>query len=337
MTDANTEQIKSILIVGGDSGAGLALATGAVRAGYTVVATNESGTAGAVRIRAAGAIPVSADITREGELRSAITLANATIVVNLAAERVLQLPQVAVDYETLAAVVEDTTESLVLAAGKLGITRLIHLSAAYLYGDVDHDAATEEAHVSRSNALFKALVRAEQAVFDGGIAGYVLRSGFVYGGGSPACRAVAAELRHGKAIPQGHGIAAWIHEEDLAAAVLKLVQLESEGEAVANTLNIADNTPASQQAFLSKFGAAFGTGEPVAMSGLAAQFRTNALQRELLELNTRIDTGKIKALLDWKAAYSHEAGLDRMTMVWRAEEAPATQAPAAESKELVKA
>jgi nucleoside-diphosphate-sugar epimerase len=337
MTDASATSTKSVLIVGGDSGAGLAAVYAAARAGYTVVATNESGVAGTYRIRAAGGIPVTADITREGELRSAMALAGAQVVINMAAQRVLQLPQVHVDLEKLGQMVEDATESLVLAAGKMGVKRLVHLSAAYLYGDVEHDPVNEDAPVSRANALFKSLERAEHAIFDGGIAGYVLRSGYVYGGWSEACATLAADLRHGKGVAQGHGMAAWIHEEDLAAAAVKLLDLGTDDEATANVLNIADNTPASHHAFMSKFGAAFGTGEPYALSGLAAQFRTSPLQREMLELNTRMDCSKIKALLNWKPAYSQESGLDRMTMVWRATESSGSAAETAGAKGLVKA
>lgn len=330
---AGTDQSRSILVVGGDNSAGLALVHAAVRAGYTVVATNEAGLAGVNHIRAAGAIPVSADITREGELRSAMRIANATVAINMAAQRVLQLPQVMVDYETLGQQVEDSAEALALAANQQGISRVIHLSAAYLYGDVEHVSVTEEARIERSNALFRSLARAEDAVLHGSSAGYVLRSGFIYGGWSAACATIAAELRQGNGIAQGHGNAAWIHEEDLAAVALRLAALEAD-EAHANLYNVADNTPASHHAFMSKFGAAFGTGVPAAMSGLAAQFRTSPLQRELLEQNTHIDCGKIKAALNWKPAYSQEAGLDRMTMIWRAEGATSA---AGSSKELVKA
>lgn len=323
---AGTDPSKSILVVGGDSSAGLALVHAAVRAGYTVVATNEAGLAGVNRIRAAGAIPVSADITREGELRSAMMITGVKIAINMAAQRVLQLPQVMVDYETLGQQVEDSAEALAQAAAKVGLTRVIHLSAAYLYGDTEHAAAAEEARIERSNALFRSLARAEQAVLNGSSAGYVLRAGFVYGGWSSACATIAAELRHGKGIAQGHGSAAWIHEEDLAAAALRIVALETD-ESTATVYNVADNTPASHHAFMSKFGAAFGTGVPAAMSGLAAQFRTSEVQRELLEINTQIDCGKIKAALNWKPVYSQEAGLDRMTMIWRAEDATNSKEP----------
>src|SRR5688572_125022 len=133
MTD--NPQALNIFLTGGDSGVGLVLARELVKRGYKVFAAASKGTAGANRIRRVGAFPVYPELTREGSLRSAMMLARADVVVNCASQDFIGLPQYRIDYGKTAHVLEDGTEALVAAAGKLGIKRLIHLSAAYVYGN----------------------------------------------------------------------------------------------------------------------------------------------------------------------------------------------------------
>ena len=319
--EATTGGSLSIFITGGDTGAGVAVVREATKNGYKAYATAAKGTLGATRIRRAGGIPVYPDLTRESALRAAILMAKADVVVNCAPQRFFGMPQHAIDYNATAHLIEEETEALVAAAGSMGIKRLVHLSSAFLYGET-HGAANEEAHVHRGNALLNAAAAAEEAVFDGGVPGHVVRAGVIYGGYHDSMAALAEDLRSGSGIPGGKGKVSWIHENDLGTALANLAVIKLENESVANVLNIADDEPMTYDDFMAEFGKRFGVGTPSRLSGIRAAFRTNAIQLELLGQSTLVDNSLAKATLGWvpKVA-SKEEGIERSMLIWRAEEA----------------
>jgi nucleoside-diphosphate-sugar epimerase len=327
------QQALNIFITGGDNGVGLVLAREAAKHGHNVFAASANGTKGAKRIRSVGAFPVYPELTREGSLRSAMLLARADVVVNCAPQDFMGLPQYRLDYDKTAHVIEDGTEALVAAAGKAGVKRIIHLSPAYVYGD-STSPVKEDAPVARGNKLINHAVAAEEAVLEGGIAGYVVRSGFIYGGWHDAMAGLADMLRSGEGIAKGSGKASWIHEDDLANALLKLVELESD-DATANILNISDGEPMSHDAFAHLLGKLYGVGEPNSINAFVFPLRTNAIQLELLNQNTALDTSKAQQFLNWKpATTSKEAGIEKSMVVWRALEA-GDDIPVSASKALV--
>ncbi|MDQ7025682.1 MAG: NAD(P)-dependent oxidoreductase [Anaerolineae bacterium] len=330
------QQPLNIFITGGDNGVGLTLAREAVKNGHNVFAASSKGTIGAKRISNIGAYAVYPELTREGSLRSAIMLAKADVVVNCAAQDIIGLPQYRIDTGKIAATIEESAEALVAAAGKLGVKRLIHLSPAYIYGNTD-DAVTEDAHIVRGSKLLNHVAEAEEAILDGGIAGYVVRTGFIYGGWHDSMLALAELMRTGKGIAKGKGQASWIHEDDLALALLKLVELSSD-DATANVLNISDGEPMSHSDFMSLFGELYGSGEPNGINPLFVPLRTNPTQIELLNQNTVIDSSKAREVLDWEPkTASKAAGIEKAMLVWRALEASDdTPSTATDSKALVK-
>lgn len=336
-TNQDEQQPLNILITGGDNSVGLALAREAVKNGHKVFAASSRGTIGAKRIRNVGAYPVYPELTREGSLRSAIMLAKADVVVNCAAQEFSGLPQYRIDYDKTASNLEESTEALVAAAGKMGVKRLIHLSPAYIYGNTDH-AVTEDAPIARSSQLLNHVAAAEEAILDGGIAGYVVRTGFIYGGWHDSMLALAELMRTGKGIAKGKGQASWIHEDDLALALLKLVELSGD-DATANVLNISDGEPMSHVDFMSLFGELYGSGEPNGINPLFFPFQTNPTQIELLNQNTVIDSRKASEILGWEPkTASKTVGIEKAMVVWRALEAPDdTPSTSSASKALVKA
>ena len=330
-------QPLNIFITGGDSGVGLVLARQAVKNGHKVVAASTTGTVGAKRIRNTGALTVYPDLSREGAIRSAIMLAKADVVVNCAPQDFMGLPQQRIDYEKTAAALEEGAEAIVAAAGKLGVKRVIHLSPAYIYGDTAHPVK-EDAPLDRSNVLFRHAIEAEEAIFDGGIAGYVVRAGYIYGGWNNAMFALAESLQTGKGIAKGTGNASWIHEDDLAAALLKLVELESD-DATANVLNISDGEPMTHDDFMKLLGRVYGSGDPSGINPFLFPLQTNPIQVQLLNQNVLLDSSKAREVLGWKPATpSKEAGIERAMVVWRALEAGDDNTPkSSNSKALVKA
>lgn len=313
-------QPLNIFVAGADQAAGLAVAKLAVRAGHNVVGTSATGTDGAMLIRDVGALPIYPDMNRASAIRSAMSMSKADIVINCLAQNILGLPQADTDYETEARNFVMATQALVSAAGQLGVKRFIHISPAFIYGDIT-EAATEENLTHHGNLVMNAAVDAEAAVRDGAIPTYILRSGFIYGAKSAASKAIADKLRKGGFFPQGDAKVSYIYEDDLAAVAFTLVEADD----APDTLNVADNEPTTHSAFLNQLSTLIGVGEPTGLPAFAVNWRTNELQRAMLVLNAPVDASKVKEILNWSPEYpTQESGIERMLLIWRAVDAAAT-------------
>jgi nucleoside-diphosphate-sugar epimerase len=319
------EQPLRFFITGGDTGAGMAFLQAAARRGYKVVAATANGTEGAVTIRQLGGIPVYPDLTRAGEIRSVMLMSRADVVVHFAAQDINGPAQHAVDYVPLADKVRLSTAALVQAAGDVGVKRMILPGFAFLYGDTGDESVTEEANIQTGNAFYNDAAAAEALVLDGGIPGYVLRCGYLYGGHSLALDGLVNDLRKSNALPRGHGIAPWLHINDLIAAVLAIAERDPGSESVAQIYNLADGDDMTHPEFTKALAQEMGLGEPSTMSGFLEPFRVGDVQQMLLNQTTHIDTSRARDDLGWQPEFTTKsAGLDRMFMQWHAESAPAT-------------
>ncbi|MCU0513694.1 MAG: NAD(P)-dependent oxidoreductase [Anaerolineae bacterium] len=314
-----TPKVLNVFITGGDTSAGRVLTRELARRGHRVTATT-TGSAGAAAIRAAGGLPAYPDMTRPADVRGLLQMARTDVLVHLAAAPLNDIPQYASPQAAAAVAALDATDELVIAAGQAGVKRVLLLSSAFIYGDTGGQPATENTPVRATSPLFKALIHAETAVLDGGIPGYVLRAGYLYGAHSAAARALAQALTLGQAVLAGRHPAAWLHEDDLTAALCRLIEQEGDAD-TATILNVADDAPASPDAFLDEFGTILGTGVPARFPGLLEPLRATALQRTLLATSVQVSTAALKAL-GWAPQYpARAAGLERMLMLWRAEAA----------------
>lgn len=312
----------TIFIIGAGHGVGLSAVSLASRAGHTVVGTSELGSVGAYRIRRAGGIPIYPDLTRESAIYSALQMGKADVIINAAPQALSGLPQADTDYDALLPWLVDSTEAIMAAAGRADIDRIIHISSASVYGDTHHEAVKEDSHLDLSSPLAKALYQAEEAVFDGGIPGYVLRTGYILGT-HDSYSTVADQLRTGKSLPSGEKPTAWAYEEDVARAALIIAEKESD-EDVAQVYNIASDEVVSPDDVMEKFATAYGTGRPMPLSGFMAQFRVNDIQRNLLNTSTLLDTSKAREELNWSPNGSIDLALDKMLLLWHSEEAEVT-------------
>lgn len=322
MTEQTEQKQLTIFIIGAGHGVGLAAVTLASRAGHNVIGASQLGSVGAYRIRRAGGIPIYPDLTRESAIYSALQMDNADVIINAAPQALSGLPQADTDYEKLLPWLVESTEAIMTAAGRADIDRIIHISSASVYGDTHHEAVKEDAHLDLSSPLAKALHQAEEAVFDGGIPGYVLRTGHILGT-HDSYSTVADQLRAGKSLPTGDKATAWAYEEDVARAALIIAEKESDDD-VAYVYNIASDEVVSPDDVMEKFANAYGTGRPMPLSGFMAHFRMNDIQRTLLNTSTLLDTSKAQEELGWSASGSIDLALDKMLLLWRAEESEVT-------------
>lgn len=319
MAEQAEEKQLTLFITGAGQGVGLAATTLATRKGYKVIGTTDLGTVGAYRIRRAGGIPVYPDLTRESAVYSALQMAKADVAINAAPQVVNGIPQASIDYDQWLPWLEASTDAIMSAAGRADVKRVIHISAGSIYGDTHHEAIKEDGHLDLSNALAKALHHAEEAVLDGGVPGYVLRTGYIYGTHENGAK-VAEALRGGKGTPSGKQATAWIFEDDVASAALLIAEKEQD-VGVHHVYNIAGEETLTPNEFMAKFGEAYGIGEPRRLAGFMQYFSTSEIQRTLLGNGTLLDTSKAREELDWSPKGSISMGLDKMLLLWRSEEA----------------
>lgn len=312
----------NIFVTGGSTSAGLATVKALVRNGHKVVATTTNAD-GARAIRNAGALPAYPDLTREGEILSAMRMANADIVVHAAPQKFGQIPQANFDYVGKAQWLVDSTNAVVSAAGRNEVNKIISISFGYLY-DVHHgESATEDGHVVHGKE-YEPMLHAEAAVLDGGIDGYVIRAGYIYGGNSMGTTSISEVIRNGHSVPSGKHHAAWVHEDDLAQLIVKLVEAESDKDTLAEIINAADDHPQTPDAFAQLLGNETGiTALSYASSGgIMTLIRGETLRDKLLAREISLDSTKARQKYGWKPQYaSAEAGMDATSLIWRATEA----------------
>jgi nucleoside-diphosphate-sugar epimerase len=323
MTDTSsvpqsTENTTSVFVTGATTGTGLILIRELVKRGYKVVGTVKTPDE-AAKIRRLGALPSFPQLDRVGDVRGLLQMRRVTHVVHLAHLDAGGAPQALIPESAYMTALRATDE-IVAAAGQAGVQRILFPSFAYLYGDTHNHAVDENARIQRNTPLLASLADAESAVLDGGIPGYVLRCGYIYGAGTRALHDLDQALRKGAGIASGKNPAAWLHEADLAAALLMLIELPAGADESTNTiLNLADETGLTPDAFLKAFAAALGLGEPSAIPGFLTSFRTSPVQRDLLEKSFRVSTEKARAL-GWTPQYSTPAaGIEQSLLMWRAE------------------
>ena len=311
----------NIIVTGAASGVGQASMRLLSQRGYRVFGT-VSGTADANLIRANGGIPVFPEMKRASALVSLMMMARADVVIHLAGEVLIGVPQHRVDFPTYEETHLASTEAVMTAAGKAEVSRVISLSATYVYGNTDGGEVDENSPVSR-DPLFSSALQAEEIILDGGVPGIVLRSGYIYGGDSEAMIAMRERLQASKALPSGSGFANWIHEQDLASAIVLLAEREADEAVTADIFNIVDDSPISPNDFARQFSHALGLLESrISSGGFMPLMRDKTTQEILLEQSFKVKNDKAKEQLGWKPKHTDQtSGFEDTMLVWRARDA----------------
>lgn len=312
-TDATPEDSKpTALVTGAATDLGLDVTRRLLDAGYGVVGgARDSSEASA--LRALGVLPVYPGLTRAGEIASVLRATEATILINLEPQRVNHTPLVAADWSGIPELISAGTPSLIEAGAQVNAAYVLHVSYAFAYGDTQGNAVTESVKTDRDDPFLAAVGAADQQVVEAG--GSVLRAGFLYGAGDAALTTLYHFVRTGKSIPDGQGLANWVHTSDLARAVMLAVEGRISGEII----NVVDGSPAAPSEFVQFIAQEIGLPAPGAPSGFLSRRRRNAMQDKLLALSLRVNNDKATSLLGWKPEFAdYRAGLDSALLTLRA-------------------
>lgn len=314
-TEANEKTTLSVFISAGTSPIGRAVTRALVAAGHhvTSMTTNRQG---ADIVRSDGGIPVYAEATHTGEIKSMMKMAKADVAIHLAPLAANQVPFLG-DHPDLDGLVEGTA-AFVKAAEDAEAKFLIHNSFTYLYGDTHGEKVDETATLSHvDHPLLLAGRKAEKIVHDSSVPACILRAGYLYGPEMDSLVAVSAAIKVGRpSLPVGKGenFANWVHIEDLASALV----LAAEQHPADETFNITDDSPVTPGEFLSGFATAQGLGAP-GKPGLVAQVFPNKVAALLLGFSAKAVNKKAKDQLGWTLKYpAFESGIEQVLLVWRA-------------------
>ncbi|GEM_PF-641707 len=305
---ADEKKTFNIFVTGGSESVGLATVKALLRNGHSVIA-QASDADGALAIRRAGALPVYPNLSREGEILSVLRMADVDIVVHAAPQTFGGVPQSDFDFAGHVEWLPEITNTVVQAAGKNEVDKIVSISFGFM-----QDAEGSE---------YTAMQEAEAAVLDGGIDGYVVRAGYIYGGNNYSTEMVADLLRNTEAIYKGTHNASWIHEDDLAEAIVALVEAESDGDTLAEIINVADDTPQSPNDFATQLGEVLGFQTVnFASAGFMVRLRGETMRDKLLKREVVLDTTTIKEKYGWQPQHTDAtSGLDATLLMWRMAEA----------------
>lgn len=298
--------VQSIFITGLNTTVGRALALKLRADGHTVAGTVTSSQE-AAWFRALGVTPAYPELTRAGELRSAIQGTGATLLVNCAAQAANHVPQVAADWNLP---LTEYAEALNQAAADASAEFVLHTSFPFAGGHLSDgtdgaEAALDEAQAAESIALL------------GSVPSAVLRLGIVYGPSDEALKALRQSLSSGRVFDAGEDEvqSSWIYASDAANALALALKVRPAGA----TLEIVDDQPMTPAAFLRLFAHLQSLGEPGKLPRVFRRASGPELQRLIGKIAAHPSNAAARELLDWAPRYpTAEAGLEDLLLVWRA-------------------
>ena len=316
---AEAKQSLSVFVTGGAESAGLATVRALLKRGHKVVAT-ACDAEGALAVRLAGALPVYPDLSRASEVLSNLELAKADAVVHAGPQVYGGLPHASPDYSADVEQLPQFTAAVVQAAKIHGVRRFVSLSFGYLY-QAAHGAAKETDRDSRDDD-YAPMLQAEAILRDSGLTGFVVRSAYIYGGNSAATAALASAIKHSRRLPSGARPASWIHEDDLAAAFVNLLEAAGELNGL-ETINAADDAPRSPDEFVAATCDALGLNAPAfAGKGFLTGLRQKTFRDKLLEREIVINSDALRDRFAWQLRHRGlESGLEATALTWRMKDA----------------
>jgi nucleoside-diphosphate-sugar epimerase len=309
----------SVFVTGGAEDAGLATVRALLKRGHKVVATACT-SEGALALRLAGALPVYPDLGRASEVLSALKMAGADAVVHAIPQFCGGLPHSGAIFAERAPQLLRFAEAVAEAAARHGVQRIVSLSFAYLY-EGGNSAAIEGDH-DVHDSVYAPMLAAEAALKDSGLNGYIVRSGYIYGGNNPSTVSLADAIMASQRLSASAMPASWIHEDDLAAAFVTLLEADAAPDGI-QIVNAADDTVCSPDDCAGAISAALGLGAPrFAAAGIFDMLRQKTLGDILLGREVVISSRKLRDEFGWQPRHSSvERGMEASALVWRMQDA----------------
>ncbi len=321
---AEATQAMNILVTGGAEGAGLATTRALLQRGHKVAAT-ACDAEGALAVRMAGALPVFPDLARASEILSVLRMTQAEALVHAGPQYYGGAPHASAEYADSTDQLVEYSAAVTEAAAQHGIKRFVSLSFGYLY-EASHGAAKEGDHDAHDSD-FAPMLAAEALARESGLNGYIIRSGYIYGGNSADTAALAEAIKGSRRISAGGQPASWIHEDDLASAIATLLEADAEPDGI-EMINAAANSEATPDEFCAALSNALGLSEPrFASGGFLAMLREQSLRDKLMAREILIDSSQIRDRFGWQPRHeSLESGMEATALVWRMKDAVPAEA-----------
>lgn len=311
----------SVFITGASSALGREVARRLVDAGYSVTGAVD-GYRSALALRPTGAVAAFPNVERAGELRSVLLGAQATVLVHLEPMLPNHTPNLNPHWADQLDMIRHSAAAVAQAAADAKAEFVVTTSYAFVYGNTGHETATEDTapHGPRLPVI-RAALDAESTVLNGSVPACVLRAGYVYGPHDAATTQLRDQLveGHGVFVGDSRAVANWISVDDLAAAIVRAVEVRPAGA----VLNVVDNTPTSPATFVGYLADAMHLPVPAKSTngGLLAMLKAPPTEPELIDLQTRVSNARAVEVLDWKPRNaSYRDGLEQALLVLRAEE-----------------
>ena len=321
---AEATQALNILVTGGAEGAGLAAVRVLLQRGHKVAAT-ACDAEGALAVRMAGALPVFPDLARASEILSILRMTKAEAIVHAAPQFFGGAPHASAVFANGADQLVGYSAAVTEAAKLHRVKRFVSLSFGYLY-EAGAGAAKEGAH-DVHDGDYAPMLAAESLARDSELSGYIIRSGYIYGGNSADTAALAEAIKSSKRLPTGAQPASWIHEDDLASAIASLLESDSEPDGI-EMINAAASSAATPKDFSAALSFTLGLNEPrFAAGGFLTMLREKSLRDKLMARAIIIDSSQIRERFAWQPRHeSLESGMEATALVWRMKDAVPAEA-----------
>jgi nucleoside-diphosphate-sugar epimerase len=298
--------VQNIFITGLHTTLGKALALKLRADGHQVAGTVQSSQQ-AAHFRAWGITPAYPDLTRAGELRSAIHGTGATLLVNCAAQAPNHVPQVNADWGLPLA---KYAEALSEAAAEVKAEFVVHTSFPFAGGHLTDELEGAERVMDEAQA-------AETIALMSPVPAAVLRMGILYGPADEALQSLHDSLRGGRVRDAGEDEvkSSWIYAPDAANAVAATLNVRPAGA----TLDIVDDRPITPAAFVRLFAELQAVGAPGNLPGFVRRAMRPDVQRLITQIETHPSNAAARERLDWTPRHSNaQSGLEDLLLVWRA-------------------
>jgi nucleoside-diphosphate-sugar epimerase len=295
-----------VLVAGATSVPGIPLLRELNSRGHEVVGLTRS-SAKTTQIEAAGAKPVVADVFDPDDVAKAVADNAPEVVVSLLTTLPKRGPMRVKDFEPARRLWGEGAPNLVTAAQRAGVRRIVAESVIFAYGYpatgpalIDETDPYPGPPPPGGDAMLAALRGMEQTVLTSGerseTEGIVLRYGAFYGPGVPHDELFARMAKWRVSLDMGgHGMASWVHIDDVAQATANAVDHGRGGQ----IYNIVDDRPQSFNDYGRELAAKLGRPRqlriPRALVQLVAPYGVRAFGDTWLP----VSNAKAKAELGW--------------------------------------